>query len=565
MTDLTAAPFHLDLDARAWVERTLADMTDEQKLGQLFCLITYTSDPGYLQYLTRGLHVGGVMLRTMPAEEAVSAVGILQESAAVPLLISANLEGGTSQTVVEATHVGSNMALAAAADPDLARDAARVIAREARSVGINWAFTPVADIDLAFRNPITNTRTFGSDAQRVADLSTAYIEGLQSEGLAASAKHFPGDGVDERDQHLLASVNTMSVEEWDDTFGRVYRAAIDAGVKSVMVGHIMLPAYTRALRPGITDEQIMPGIVAEELLNDLLRDRLGFNGLIVSDSTTMAGLATVLPRSRAVPEVIAAGCDMFLFTKNLEEDYAFMRAGLRDGVLTRERLDEAVTRILALKASLGLHGSNPVPSVDAARGVLTSPEHREVEAEVARRSITLVKEESGVLPLTPERYKRILVHGLEAGGSPIGQGARAGAVEQFIDRLTAAGHDVTVFQPGGGWEGLAAPTTDITDSYDLILYLANLSTRSNQTVVRIEWAEPMGANVPTYLTSVPTVFVSFENPYHLFDVPRVRTFINTYGSSPAVLDSLLEALQGRAEFVGASPVDAFCGRWDTRL
>ncbi|AEE47102.1 beta-N-acetylglucosaminidase/beta-glucosidase [Cellulomonas fimi] len=564
MIDLTAAPFSLDDDGIAWVRTTLAEMGEDEKLGQLFCLITYTSDPEYLGYLTRGLHVGGVMLRTMTAADAAATVTTLQSTATVPLLISANLEGGASQTVQEATHVGSNMALAATGSTDHVRRAATVIGREARALGINWAFTPVVDIDLNFRNPITNTRTFGADAATVAAMGAEYVEAIQAQGLAASAKHFPGDGVDERDQHLLASVNTMSVEEWDDSFGVVYRAAIAAGVKTVMVGHIMLPAYSRALRPGVADRDILPGVVAEELLNDLLRDRLGFNGLVVSDSTTMAGLASVLPRSQAVPRVIAAGCDMFLFTKNLDEDFGYMRAGIRDGVITPERLDEAVTRILALKASLGLHRGTNLPAQGAA-GVLADPDHSATAREVAASSITLVKEEPGVLPITRERYPRVLVYDLQNGGSPIGQGARAGAVEQFVDALVEAGHDVTRFEPGGGWEGMAAPTTDVTERHDLVLYLANLSTRSNQTVVRIEWAEPMGANVPAYVHSVPTVFVSFENPYHLFDVPRVRTLINTYGSSPVVLETLLAALQGKAPFAGSSPVDAFCGQWDTHL
>ncbi|NTW42669.1 MAG: glycoside hydrolase family 3 protein, partial [Cellulomonadaceae bacterium] len=220
MIDLTAAPFSLDDEAVTWVRDTLAAMGEDEKLGQLFCLITYTSDPGYLQFLTRGLHVGGVMLRTMSAADALDTVTTLQSTAVVPLLISANLEGGASQTLLEATHVGANMALAATGSLDQVRAAATVLGREARAVGINWAFTPVVDIDLNFRNPITNTRTFGSDPAAVAAMGAAYVDALQAEGLAASVKHFPGDGVDERDQHLLASVNTMTVEEWEQTFGQ---------------------------------------------------------------------------------------------------------------------------------------------------------------------------------------------------------------------------------------------------------------------------------------------------------------------------------------------------------
>ncbi|MGB4777335.1 glycoside hydrolase family 3 protein [Microbacterium sp.] len=563
MIDLTASPFSLDDDAVSWVHETRGRMTTEEKIGQLFCLITYTNDPGYLGYLTRGLHVGGVMLRTMGIDEATEAVATLQQTSDVPLLISANLEGGADQTLIGATHVGSNMAIAATDSVDRVREAAGVIAREARAAGINWAFTPVVDIDLNFRNPITNTRTFGADAEKVAAFGAAYVEALQSEGVAASVKHFPGDGVDERDQHLLASVNTMSVDEWDQSFGVVYRRSIEAGAKTVMVGHIMLPEYSRALRPSIADRDIMPGLVAEELLNDLLRDRLGFNGLIVSDSTTMAGMATVLPRREAVPRVIAAGCDMFLFTKNLEEDFEFMREGVANGVLSQSRLDDAVTRILALKASLGLHREVPIP--DAPHSEIGRPANAAIAARVADESITLVKEEPGVLPITAARYPRVLVYAIDAGGSAIGQGAKAGVVDALVTKLQEAGHDVTRFVPGGGWEGMAAPTADVIDHQDLILYVANLSTKSNQTVVRIEWAEPMGADVPAYIPAVPTVFVSLENPYHLLDAPRVRTYVNTYGSSPEVLDAVIAKLQGEAEFTGTSPVDAFVGRWDTRL
>jgi beta-N-acetylhexosaminidase len=291
----------------------------------------------------------------MEKAEIIKTVSSLQLNARIPLLIAANVETGTNQTCPEATRIGCPMAIAATGEIKSAEILGIVTGKEAAALGINWAFAPVVDIDKNFRNPITNTRTFGADAYIVAEMSAAYIKAIQEQGVAASAKHFPGDGVDERDQHLLASVNSLSTEEWDDSYGKVYSATIEAGVKTIMAGHIMQPAYSKALDPQLRDEAIMPGLVAEELLHDLLRINLGFNGLIVSDSTIMAGLGTVMPRSEAVPFVIAAGCDMFLFTKNMEEDFSFMRAGIEKGIITGERLNEAVIRILALKASVGLH------------------------------------------------------------------------------------------------------------------------------------------------------------------------------------------------------------------
>lgn len=563
--ELTRKPFYLNEEDIAWVRTTLSSMTEEEKIAQLFCLITYTDDENYLRYLAGDLKVGGVMMRTMSLAEIVRTVTRLQKNAKIPLLISANLEAGLNQTCFEGTRVGCEMGIAATGDVKYARALGRIIGEEASALGINWAFAPIIDIDFNFRNPITNTRTFGSNPEIVSGFGRTYVEEVQKYSIAASIKHFPGDGVDERDQHLLASVNNLSVKEWDDTYGIVYRNCIDAGAKTVMVGHIMQPAYSRQLCPGIKDEEIMPGLLAPELLNDLLRGKLGFNGLIVSDSTTMAGMGTVMPREKAVPLVIASGCDMFLFTKNLEEDLSFMTKGVKNGVITKERLDDAVMRILALKASLGLHKKENIPDELAARRVVGCPEHREVSRRVADAGITLVKEEKGVLPLSPQKYKRILVYKKEGQESAFGGGVKEGACDKFIGKLKKQGFDVTVFVPGGGWEGMAAPVSDITERYDLILYLISLATKSNQTVVRIEWAEPMGADVPVYMNSVPTIAVSLENPYHLLDIPRVKTYINTYGGSDEILESLLEKLLGRSCFSGKSPVDAFCGKWDTRL
>ena len=328
--NLKAKPFYLTDEDIKWVNSTLSAMTEEEKIAQLFCLITYTDDENYLSYLSAGLKVGGVMMRTMSFDELINTVTRLQKKAKIPLLISANLEAGLNQTCFNGTRVGCQMAVAATDNVKYAKELGRVIGEEASALGINWAFAPIIDIDYNYHNPITNTRTFGSDAKTVSDFGRAYVEEVQKHGLAASIKHFPGDGVDERDQHLLASVNTMSCEEWDATYGKAYKNSIDAGAKTVMVGHIMLPEYSKKLNPSLKDEDVMPGLIAPELLNGLLREKLGFNGLIVTDSSTMAGMGTVMPREKAVPLTIASGCDMFLGTKNLEEDFYFMKKGVEN-------------------------------------------------------------------------------------------------------------------------------------------------------------------------------------------------------------------------------------------
>ncbi len=438
-------------------------------------------------------------------------------------------------------------------------------AEEGLSVGANYAFAPITDIDYNFRNPITNTRTFGSDPDAVLRLSSAYIRECQGRGMACSAKHFPGDGRDERDQHLCATVNDLSPEEWDKTYGKIYKTLIYEGVKTVMVGHIMQPAYSKKLNPSLSDGDILPASLSKELLQGLLRDKLGFNGLIISDATTMAGFDVSMPRDKAVPACIAAGCDMFLFAKNLEEDYLFMLNGIKEGIITPERLDEAVARILALKASLKLHKKDNVPSLERAENTLGKEEHRRVAERVAEGSIALVKDTQKILPLDKNKIKNVLVYDIESGENALGYARTAGVYDMIEPLLKAEGFNVTRFVPAQGKEGKTARYFDTAGKYDLILYVCNLATKSNQTTVRIEWLNPMGVNVPRFVKSVPTVFVSTENPYHLLDVPMVKTYINTYGMNAYTLPRLMDKLMGRSAFTAKQPVDAFCGKWDTRL
>lgn len=568
MIDLKGKPFYLNDEDIQWVESTLAGMTEEEKIGQLFCLIAYDNNHDLLKSFAVNYKAGGVMCRPMPATENVDAVRILQENSRIPMLIAANLERGGVGVANEGTCIGSQLQVAATDDDEMAYKLGVVCGREGAAVGANWSFAPIIDIDYNFRNPITNSRTFGSDPDRVRRMGVQYVGGVQEYGLAASIKHFPGDGVDERDQHLVTSINSMSCEEWDRTFGAAYKECIDAGAMTVMIGHIMQPAYTRKYNPDIQDKDMLPASLSYELTTKLLKEQLGFNGLVVTDATTMAGMVIPMPRSQAVPQAIAAGCDMFLFTRNLDEDYGYMKRGIEEGIITQERLNEALTKILALKAALKLYKKKEegtlVPTLEGALKVLGTEEHKAWAKECADKSVTLVKKEDNVLPISPDKYKKVLFYDIESAEG-YAYTVRAGVAEMFRRMLEKEGFDIDRYDPNKGMEGRMTPFSEITDKYDLIIYLANLKTKSNQTIVRIEWAQPMGANVPVYMTSVPTIFISVENPYHLLDVPRVRTFINTYYSNDEVIEALVDKLTGRSEFKGTNPVDPFCGMWDTRL
>jgi beta-N-acetylhexosaminidase len=553
MIDLGRKPFYLSRRDIAWVENTLACMTPEEKIGQLFCPIGMRFDEGFLLRMASGLKVGGIMFREAPAAQVRQANETLQRAAAIPLLLPANVETGGNGIASEGTCYGSQMNAAATGDSRCAETLGGIAAREGAAVGLNWAFGPVCDIDMNYRNPITNVRTFGRDPKTVLRMSRACARGLKANGLAACAKHFPGDGVDDRDQHLLTSVNTLSLSAWDRTYGRIYRALIRDGVMSVMAGHITLPAY---------QSDGLPATLSRELLQGLLRKQLSFHGLIITDATPMAGFCSAMERRTAIPYAIEAGCDMILFNKDIDEDFEYMRQGIASGILSARRLEEALTRILGMKAALRLHDRQAagtlVPDADAL-GTIGCLEHLAEAATCADRSITLIKDEGCLLPLSPEKYPRIL---LEVVG---GFGSDARVASTVKARLRKEGFEVTLYEP----ENLMTLDSGVERfraKYDLALYLGNVETASNRTVSRISWHTLFGSgnNIPWFAKELPVVFAGVGNPYLMQDVPMVGTLINAYNNSDIILEMVADKLLGKSKFTGISPVDAYCGRGNVK-
>ena len=569
MIDLKAKPFNLKDEDIKWVKETLAGMKLEEKVGQLFCLISPQEDISNLVKTLEEINLrpGGIMSRPFSGKKVQENYRHFQENSKIPLLLAANLEKGGEGIALDGTVFGNPMEVAATDDETMAYKLGLVCGREGKAVGCNWAFAPVIDIDYNFNNPITNTRTYGSDPERVLRMAKEYMKGIQESGLAVSIKHWPGDGVDSRDQHLVTSVNTMTVEKWNETYGKVYKGMIDAGANTVMAAHIMLPEYSKKLMPGILDKDIMPASLSYELNQTLLRDRLGFNGLIITDSTAMSGFMIAMSRELAVPSCIAAGCDMLLFTNNLKEDYEYMLKGVESGIITKERLEGAVTRILALKSSLNLHRQKVEGTLVAEKNqleILNCEEHKEWARECADKAITLVKDTQNILPLSINKNKRILLYvlGDEGGFYDESKGFNV----KFIELMEKEGFEITKAHISNlTMEDISGPIQQFKQKYDLILYFASVRTASNQTVVRLNWAQPMGADVPKFIMDIPTVFISIDNPYHLQDVPRIKTFINGYSSSEYVVEAIVKKLLGKSEFKGINPIDPFCGYWDAKL
>lgn len=548
-----ADPLALDSDQRAWVDARLAGMSAEEKIGQLFIFAAEQDTLEEIAELAK-LKPGGI--HRFPGHDLAPALASTRaaiESARTPIVISGDIEGGTISYRF-ATAIPNQLGMAACDDVEMTAQLAGVVAEESVALGYNWSFTPVIDINKAWRNPVVGTRSFGSDVDRVGAHARAYISTLQAHGIAATAKHWPGDGYDERDQHLLTTVNPLTMDEWEASYGKLYRQVIGDGVMTVMSAHIAFPAFVRSLIPDAGREAFRPATVSRLLNQVLLRERLGFRGLIVSDATGMAGLTSWADREERVPAVIENGCDMFLFSRTPAEDVQLMMKGLREGRLSEARLEEAVGRILSFKARLGLHEKTPeqrLPALEAVRERLRTPANLKIADTAAGNGITLIKDTQNLLPLDPQRHRRVTI--IADAGWSFFVGAQPRDLTPFKDDLRAAGFDVSEFDSDN------RPTRD---DCDLVIYLAGQEATPCIGNVFLDWAKLHGGSrkaMHRFGPEIPTLMISLGQPYYLFDAPDVATYINAYSGLESVQRALVPRLLGQLPFTGVSPVDAFCG------
>ncbi len=578
MADLTAAPFHLDAEGVAWVEETIASMSDEERVGQLFINLNTRFDEDYLDRVVGTYGVGGIRYMGSDSMTVQEHIRYAQSVAKVPLLVASNPEMGGFGSIDDGTLVATHLAAGSHPDASIARDLGSVAGRETAALGCNWAFAPIVDIHRNWRNTVVSTRSFGNTADVVIERAKAYFDGLSEHGSASAMKHFPGDGIDERDQHVVTSYNTLGWDDWWASDGRVYREMIDHGVQSIMVGHIGAPELSRHLRPGIADRDILPATIAPELLQDLLRGELGFNGLILTDASMMVGLTQALPRREVIAATINAGCDMILFFRDAEEDLAIALEAVRTGAISASRLHEALQRILGLKASLGLHRTPREELVPppAALEVIGSDAHHRIAADIADKVVTLVKDTEGNLPLRPETHPRIRLYGVSGGADFTG--IAHGFVDLAREELEEAGFEVHVFRDAAqraadGEEGVAFHTvmadeanSGYAERYDAAIIVANVAGFAQEASVRVRWSSPMAAEIPWYVTEVPTVLVSLCQPNHLVDMPMVKTVVHAHMPSREAIHAAVRKITGESEFQGTFNENVWCeGIWGTRL
>jgi beta-N-acetylhexosaminidase len=576
--DLQAAPFNLGAAAVQWVNSTIDAMSLEEKIGQLFINHNNDYSPEYLDGVLENYHVGGMRYRPGPSAAVQEHIRYAQSKTRIPLLVASNPEMGGAGSCDDGTFVSTHLQAGSHPDKSIARKMGQVAGVETAALGCNWAFAPIVDIHYNWRNTVISTRSFGNTPEIVVERAKEYFDGISESPTVCAMKHFPGDGVDERDQHVVTSYNTLGYEDWNMTYGHVYREMIGHGVQSIMIGHIGAPELSRHFRPGLADHDILPATLAPELLQDLLRGELGFNGLILTDASLMIGLTQAMRRKDLVPATIAAGCDMFLFFRNPAEDFGYMMDGYKSGIITEQRLHDALRRILALKASLGLHRrpvAELVPPAEAL-GVIGSDAHRNVAADIADKTVTLIKDTAHNLPITPETHKRIRLYGISGGSDFTGADPLA-YLDTVKEELERAGFEVHLFKTAEQREAAGETgvnfmsviseeaTGDYADKYDAAFVFACVLGFAQEAAIRIKWSSPMAAEIPWYVTEVPTVFVSLNQPNHLIDVPMVKTAIHAHAGTREAIRATIEKIQGKSEFQGTFNENVFCDSFDTRL
>ena len=582
MVDLRAKPFYLNDDQIQWVEDTISSMTLDEKIGQLFVLMQAGPPPTEDQIADKlsKYHQGGLRWQGGNKDAVYWQNTTYQKHSKIPLLIAANCDDGGNGVCPEGTFISTAVEAGADDVDETAYHMGLAAGREASALGVNWMFNPVADVYMNWRNTIVNTRSFGTDIDRVIRGVRGYIRGIKAANpnMAACCKHFPGDGVEELDQHLALGVNNLSVEEWNATFRKVYETAIEEGLETIMVGHIALPQMSKHLRPGLTDAEVMPATLAPELITDLLRGEMGFNGLVITDASHMIGMSAMSKRCDAVPGAFIAGCDMFLFSDQPEEDHAFVKAALEDGRLSEERLSDALHHILGLKAKLHLNEEAVrIPDPALKDHWVGCAEHREYTRIAAEKSVTLVKDTIGMIPVNPAEKKRVFLVYVQS--TPTSKGYKGDPVKQVvIEELERAGfevhlcpnfHDLEVergVNPGNMVLMMTHGTrAEFTAENDLALIVINVKGYAQENHVRLRWSCNHSCELPWYNLEIPTAAISLNYTNHMIDVPNVKTFINAYAPDRACIRAAIEKLTGKSPFLGKAEDTVFCGRWDTRV
>jgi beta-N-acetylhexosaminidase len=521
-----------------WIKSRLSKMSLDQKIGQLLHPFIHPQlTPEEIENYLGGIEPGGVFIFSGTMEETRNCAMKIQSRLKIPALISSDLECGAGKMMPDATVFPDFMALAAVDDQDLAYTVGKAAALEGRAAGIHWSFAPIVDINRNPFNPVTNVRSLGDDPEIISRMACAVIRGVQENGLCATAKHFPGDGFDSRDQHICTSINPLNMDAWRKLSGRTFQDAINAGVKSIMIGHIALPAIDPGDRKSI--DSAPPATLSRRITTDLLRGEMGFDGLVISDASNMGGFTSWGPREEIVPRCIEAGCDQLLFCE-LKTDFDILKRSVKEGRLSMERVDEAVERVLACKHYFNLHenvGSVPLKQDDREL-------FRKAAEQIAERSLTLVRDRFGALPLSLTSGKKALCYHL--------RGDKETNVDSFDDLLRKRGVEVVSFNEDAYYENFPGEETEKAD-YVLVHFVYKPAWMTNRIRPNGRFMRILVGRIKMHDPRV--VFISWGNPYIHLEIPRAPAVINAWSTSPVTQENVLKLLTGEIKARGKSPVN----------
>ena len=570
----------LDRAAQSWVEQTLKKMTLDERIGQLLVTTLNASFTSVdsdafakLRHLVRDVKVGGIHVfgatEPMPALLLNSTYGAggggsrkgdpyvaaallnrLQSEAEVPLLTTADFEGGVGYMMNGATRLPRAMAIGATRDTELAYRAGKVSAEEGRALGVCVDFYPIVDVNNNARNPIINIRSFGEDVKLVSDMARAYIRGVRDGAMIATAKHFPGHGDTATDTHLGLAVIEHPRSHLETVELPPFQAAIDAGAGAVMSSHIALPALDPADVPGAARRLPTPATLSRPILTGLLRERMKFDGLIYTDSMSMFAISQNVAPDRAAALAVRAGADQVLHSPDDDAAFRGIKAAVAAGEISDVQITQSVERVLTAKARAGLHAARGVDlaSIDAKLG---TRDHEQLADDLAARAITLIKDDRRQVPLAVPPAANVLYLSVIDYASGWREGApsrtflpelkrrwpNVTAVE-ISDRTTADEFDLV--------RGLARRADAIVAS--VFVRIASYSGRMDLSERQVALLDGLSA------TNKPYVTVLFGNPYTATFVQKLPAMLLTYEAFDGMEAAAVRALAGEAPIAGRLPI-----------
>ena len=560
-------------EAFDWADKELRRMSLDEKIGQLICVavnatfMNQDSDPfKALRHQVEDNHVGGIILFRGPVYESVVLVNRMQNLARYPLLISADLEAGSGMRFDDTVNLPWNMAVGATDNPDYARRQGALTAHEARALGVQQIYAPVADVNNNAANPVINVRSYGEDPAAVGRFVAAFVEGVQSNGVIATAKHFPGHGDTATDSHRGLPEIDVSRERLNAIELVPFRSAIKAGVGSVMTGHIGMPQVDpTAVMPLPRDVKLKPidtdeggEVVVEKgtmpttlspVMNGILRRDLGFDGLIVTDAMSMSGLTLYFTQEEASVRALEAGADLLLKPADPDEDFLGVREAVMKCRLKDQRIDESARRVLAAKYDLGLVKQRITP-LDAIDRNVAGRESIDLAREVAEHAVTLVRNDGNLVPLKSLKPEARIFNLAITNGDD-----RLWIANAFAEAMAGPGRKIeTLVLDDRSSDAEVQKALAQANRADIVI--ASLYGRVRTGQARsVGLPEPGAKALSALITGrAPLVGISFGNPYLLQSFPELRTYLVAYGDMPSLQQAAARALLGEIDITGKLPI-----------